>query len=261
LVITDGSDPWLVNASPDLRQQMGAWSGLQPAAAPWRNSPLRGVFLTNADLDHVLGLYLLREGPLLEVYAPDAVRRAAEEHLGLGNVLNRFCGISWKESSSQFTPVLGADRRSSGIQVRSIPLPASPPLFATSLGMVGTHSVAYEFLDPKTGGRLLVAPDVAEVTPELHEALASSQAVVFDGTFWSAEELAEVRPGARTAAQMGHVTVRDVSLELLRKSAAHFKIYTHINNTNPILSPGSAERAAVEAAGLIVGYDGFEFEL
>jgi pyrroloquinoline quinone biosynthesis protein B len=125
----------------------------------------------------------------------------------------------------------------------------------------GGHSLAYQFVDRRTGGRLLVAPDVAQITPSLSEAVSTSEAVLFDGTFWSSDELSKVRPNAKLAADMGHVTIRDCSLELLKKSTSSNKVYIHINNTNPILAPHSPERMAVEAAGIAVGWDGLEFEL
>jgi pyrroloquinoline quinone biosynthesis protein B len=121
--------------------------------------------------------------------------------------------------------------------------------------------VAYEVIDGRTGGRLLVAPDVAEVTDGLRTALLESDAVLFDGTFWSGDELVRVKERAPLAAEMGHVTIRDTSLALLGGLRAARKIYIHINNTNPVLAPGSTERAAVEAAGITVGFDGLEFEL
>ena len=116
-------------------------------------------------------------------------------------------------------------------------------------------------MDARTGGRLLVAPDVGAVNDELLEALSSSEAVLFDGTFWSADELARVKSRAPKAGEMGHVTIEECSLKLLAKLPARHKIYIHINNTNPILASESPERAAVEAAGVMVGADGLEFEL
>jgi len=121
--------------------------------------------------------------------------------------------------------------------------------------------VAYQFYDARTNRRLLIAPDVAGITDSLLNALKESDGVLLDGTFWSADELTTVRPSARSAADMGHVTIRDGTLDLLAGLAARHKVYIHINNTNPVLAPGSPERAAVEAAGIVVGYDGFEFEL
>ena len=214
--------------------------------------------LTNADLDHLLGLFLLREGERLEVYSTKETWAIATIALGMAEVLRAFCEVTWREPSITFSPLPG---EATPLLFRSIPLPGNAPPYAKGHAAGGGHSVAYQFLDQSTGGRLLVAPDVAAPNRELLEAMADSDAILFDGTFWSAEELGQVKPGARTAQQMGHVTIRDGSLDLLRKTAARHKIYTHINNTNPILSPGKAQRAAVEAAGIQVGCDGLQFDV
>jgi pyrroloquinoline quinone biosynthesis protein B len=219
------------------------------------------VLLTNADLDHVLGAFLLREGGPLNLYASAAVRYTVEQHLGLTRILEPFCGAAWHEPPfGEFAP-LSARNAKQTLLYRAIPLRATPPAFAKAGSAEAVHSVAYQFLNPRTNRRLLVAPDVAEISAELSAALANSDAVLFDGTFWSTDELAQVRPGARTAKDMGHVTIRDGSLKVLAGLAARHKVYIHINNTNPVLSPESPERAAVEAAGIVVGYDGMEFEL
>jgi pyrroloquinoline quinone biosynthesis protein B len=144
---------------------------------------------------------------------------------------------------------------------RAIELDRRAPPYAKGKSLNGIHSVAYEFVDAQTAGRLVVAPDVGAVNEPLREALSNSTAVLFDGTFWSADELARLKKSATIASEMGHVTIKDCSLELLRKIGARRKIYIHINNTNPILAPDSPERALVEAAGIMVGFDGFEFEL
>lgn len=219
------------------------------------------MFLTNADLDHVLGLFALREGGWLTVLAPAAVREVLVHRLGLNAVLNAFCGVVWQEPPAEFPPQVKVGPTFAGMSFRAIPLPGNPPLYAGETPGVGPHSVAYQFLDHRTGGRLLVAPDVAAVTPELRAALKNSDAVLFDGTFWSREELQSVRAGARAADEMGHVTIKDCSLDLLAKLPAKHKVYLHINNTNPVLALDSPERAAVEAAGLTVGQDGFEFTI
>jgi len=116
-------------------------------------------------------------------------------------------------------------------------------------------------MDAQTGGRLLVAPDVGALNDDLLKALSSSHAVLFDGTFWSADELTRFKSRAPKASEMGHVTIQDCSLRLLGELSARHKIYIHINNTNPILASNSPERTAVESAGIMVGTDGFEFEL
>jgi len=84
---------------------------------------------------------------------------------------------------------------------------------------------------------------------------------MFDGTFWSDDELAAVRPGARSAREMNHLPISDGSLDFLRQSRARRKIYTHINNTNPILVSGTREREQVEQAGIEIARDGLEIVL
>jgi pyrroloquinoline quinone biosynthesis protein B len=205
---------------------------------------------------------LLREGGRLNLFASAAVRNTVEQHLGLTQILEHFCGTAWHEPPiGEFAPLSAPPKSNQTLLYRAIRLHATPPPFTKAGSPESIHSVAYQFLNPQTNRRLLVAPDIAEITDELSAAMANSDAVLFDGTFWSADELAQVRPGARTARDMGHVTIRDCSLQLLAGLAARHKVYIHINNTNPVLSPESPERAAVEAAGIVVGYDGMEFEL
>jgi pyrroloquinoline quinone biosynthesis protein B len=229
---------WLINASPDLLPQIESTTRLQPRRNASRNSPIAGVLLTNADIDHALGLLLLRqqEKPLV-VYATDETRAALA---WLDRTLARFCGIEWRKVSSDF------QRLNGNIRFRAIELP---------------HSVAFQFLDEESGRLALVAPAVGELTRELSEASGSSTLILFDGTFWSDDELAAVRPGARGAREMNHLPISGGSLDFLRQSPARRKIYTHINNTNPILMPGSAERAQLDHAGIEVARDGLEIVL
>ena len=229
---------WLINASPDLPRQIESTTRLQPRRDAARNTPIAGILLTNADIDHALGLVLLRqrEKPLV-VYATDDTRTALQ---WLDRVLARFCGIKWQKVSSDFQLL------NSGIGFRAIELP---------------HSVAFQFLDEASGRLAVVAPAVGELTLELSEACAGSDVVLFDGTFWREDELAAVRPGARSAREMNHIPISGGSLDFLRQLPALRKIYTHINNTNPILMPGSPEREKIEQSGIEVARDGLEIVL
>jgi pyrroloquinoline quinone biosynthesis protein B len=229
---------WLINASPDLPRQIESRTRLQPRRNPSRNTPIAGILLTNADIDHAVGLLLLRqqEKPLV-VYATDETRCA----LGwLDRTLGQFCGIEWRKVSSGFGRLNGS------IGFRAIELP---------------HSVAFQLVDEASGRLALVAPAVSELTRELSEASVGSDVILFDGTFWSDDELATVRPGGRSAREMHHLPIRGGSLDFLRQSPARRKIYTHINNTNPILTPGSAERAELDQIGIEVARDGLEIVL
>jgi pyrroloquinoline quinone biosynthesis protein B len=229
---------WLINASPDLPRQIESTTRLQPRRDASRNTPIAGVLLTNPDIDHALGLLLLRQQdkPLV-VYATDETRVALE---WLDHVLARFCGIEWRKVGSDFKRLNGS------VGFRAIELP---------------QSVAFQFLDEPSGRLALVAPAVGELTRELSEASADSDVILFDGTFWSDDELAAVRPGARSARKMNHLPISGGSLDFLHQLPAHRKIYTHINNTNPILMPGSRERIEVEQAGIEVARDGLEIVL
>lgn len=220
------------------------------------------MLLTNADLDHVLGLLSLREGAKLHIYATKTVQETLEQSLHLTSILDAFCGVSWHEiSQSDPIPLTQTNGKESSLSVRAIHLPGEKPLFAGNINSSDGHSVAYHIADRQTGGRLLVAPDVARSNEHLNQAMMESDAVIFDGTFWSEDELQRVKPGARTATEMGHMTIKESSVALLASLPARHKIYTHINNTNPILSPDSPARAAVLAANLQIGYDGLEFDL
>ena len=229
---------WLINASPDLPRQIESATQLQPRGNNSRNTPIAGVFLTNADIDHALGVLLLRqqEKPLV-VYATDETRTALA---WLDRALARFCGIEWRTVIPKFQSF------DSTLAFRAIELP---------------ESIAFQFRDDTSGRTALFAPSVGSLTEQLRDAVHTSDLVMFDGTFWSNEELGRVRPGARSAREMDHLPINDGSFDVLRQSPARRKFYIHINNTNPILMPGSRERVQVEQAGIEVARDGLEIVL
>ena len=229
---------WLINASPDLPRQIESATQLQPRGNNSRNTPIAGVFLTNADIDHALGVLLLRqqEKPLV-VYATDETRTALA---WLDRALARFCGIEWRTVIPKFQSF------DSTLAFRAIELP---------------ESIAFQFRDDTSGRTALFAPSVGSLTEQLRDAVHTSDLVMFDGTFWSNEELGRVRPGARRAREMNHLPINDGSFDVLRQSPARRKFYIHINNTNPILMPGSRERVQVEQAGIEVARDGLEIVL
>jgi pyrroloquinoline quinone biosynthesis protein B len=245
-----------------LRAQVEAFSALRPKPDSARNTPIAGVLLTNADLDHVLGLFLLREAGHLRIFSPEPILEVLANDLRLTEVLRPFCKIQHYEPPyDSFAPLPSNEGKPGSLNVRAIALSAKPPPFSTGAISKGPQSVAYEITDERTKGRLVVAPDVAAITPELQRAMESADGVLFDGTFWSNLEFQQVTGKQRTADDMGHLPIESGSLNVLRLLKARHKIYFHINNTNPILAPESSERAAVESADIIVGHDGLEFEL
>jgi pyrroloquinoline quinone biosynthesis protein B len=225
-----------MNTSPDLPAQIESFPPLQPRVHPARNSPIAAICLSNADIDHALGLALLRERESLVVYATPAIR---DELRWIDNLLVRFCRIDWREPSSEFA------RAIPNVDLRIV---------------AGSADAAYVVRDATTQKQALIAPAVRNFTDELGEAMQHAEAILFDGTFWSDDELKPFRANARTAREMGHIPVQE-TLPLLEAAPAAHKIYVHINNTNPILQSSAPERKAVERAGIVVATDGVELNI
>jgi pyrroloquinoline quinone biosynthesis protein B len=235
VAIGSESNEWfLINASPDLAQQIESFPPLHPRDKV-RSSPIKAVLLTNADLDHSLGLLLLRQRDCPQVVYSSADAR--DRLAWMNPLLQQFSGIEWREPPEEFEPL------TNGLDFRRVDL---------------TASVAYEFRDQVSTKRAVIAPSVSEVTGNLLMAMQEADIILFDGTFWSERELLSFRPNARASSQMGHVP-NEESLPLLRECGGR-RIYLHINNTNPILEAQSAERRKVEAAGIEIGADGMEFQ-
>lgn len=263
-ISADGRHWFLLNASPDIRAQIESFSSLQPSNGTMRNSPIEAVLLTNADLDHTLGLLLLREGQKLRIHATAAVRQSLSEGISLVSALESFCGAEWIEPPTKPQPLLLRDGSISGLAYEAIPLQGKLPRFVKSRATTSTGNVVgYRITDNKTGGRLMFLPEVGQLDDKLLSILPECEALLFDGTFWSEDEMRERGTGTLSAADMGHLPISGASgsLNVLAKLRVKHKIYIHINNTNPILIEGSAENAAVNAAGCLVGRDGMEIKI
>ncbi len=252
----DGQSWFLVNASPDLARQIERTPVLWPRLG--RSSPIRGLVLTNGDLDHVLGLLLLRENQPLVVYATAEVRAGLEQNVML-RTLQRFEGqLTWQTLElGRERQLAGPDGSASGIFVRAFPAPGKPPLHlidrvAPSAG----HNCA---LTIRASGetRLVYASATSAIQPIAAE-LDGASVVLLDGTFWSENELGDRGLGGAKASDMAHVVMSGSggSLALCRELRITLPLYTHINNTNPVLDPQSAERRSLEDHGWQLAEDG-----
>jgi pyrroloquinoline quinone biosynthesis protein B len=258
----DNTHWFLVNASPDLRTQIEAFAPLQPRGEPIRSSPIDGVLLTNADLDHTLGLFALREGHALRVHLSAPVRQSLIDDLHLDSLLRAFTVLHWCDASPEVTPLTLPNGASSGLLYRAIALDAKAPRFAKAPNQVDAgQAVAYVITDERSGKMLVCAPDVGTISDPLRKALIDADAILFDGTFSSDDELRELGASTLTARQMGHLPVCESLPQLASRKLSARVIYIHINNTNPMLDPNSAAAAAVRRAGFEVGWDGLEFDL
>ncbi|MGW4058531.1 pyrroloquinoline quinone biosynthesis protein PqqB [Amycolatopsis sp. NPDC004747] len=237
-ISADGDGWYLLNCSPDIRAQVLGTPELRAGPGP-REIPLRGVLLTDAELDHALGLLVLRESGGLPVWAPPAALSALSPFL---SVLDGYGG--WTYQSDVDIP---------GLRVEALPVSDKRPKYAAPAD--GPWVVAYRVSDPATGGVLVYAPCLRSWPPGFDEFVADASLVLLDGTFYAPDEMAGV--GGPDQLAMGHLPIT----ASLPRLAGRRWAYTHLNNTNPVLDPDSAEHATVLAAGALLPPDGTRYLL
>jgi pyrroloquinoline quinone biosynthesis protein B len=257
----DGQRWFLLNASPDVREQLATLE-VRPSAGN-RHVPVAGVVATDAELDHTLGIVLLREGRRLRLYATCAVRQVLEDDSRLLPVTRAFAEVDVIELPAAGGPLSldDMDGERSGLSLETFPVPAGPARFASS--ELPGHTIGLVVRDASTGGTCAFVPGCGGLDEKILDRLGKVDLVLFDGTFWTDDELIKLGIGDRTARQMDHMPVSgpDGSLIRLGRLERPRRVYTHINNTNPMLLEASSERAAVEHAGLEVGMDGMRFDV
>ena len=249
----------LLNASPDIRAQIESFPALHPSSGPdgTRVVPLQAVLLTDAELDHTLGLLLLREGGGLVLHATEATRDTLYDGTALLRTLEAYCPVEWR-------PVVpGADvPLGDGLSYRAFDVPTTKRARFGSGSREG-RVVGYRLTDERSGRALVHLPVLQELTPAVCAQLENCACLLVDGTCWSDDELVRLGRGGRTAREMGHLPISGPggSLEQLAPLPIERRIYVHVNNTNPILLEDSPERRAVEEHGLEVAVDGLDLEV
>lgn len=261
-VSADGERWVLLNASPDLRTQLAAHPQLWPRGR--RGSSVAAVVLTDGEIDHTLGLLLLRESAVrLPVYAPTGVSALLGDAWPLYRVLSAYAGVEAR-TLDESRPIALTDSAGVplGLCCAATAVARRPPRYAPSTA-TATFDVGLRITDERTGGILAYVPAAGGVDDAVRRVSTGAQMLMFDGTFWSDDELRHAGVDAPSAREMGHLPIGGPagSLELLPSLGVGRTVYVHINNTNPILSRGSPERATVEAAGVVVADDAMEFEL
>ena len=248
---------YLLNASPDIRAQIESFPPLHPRGGV-RDSPLQAVLLTDAELDHTLGLLLLREAGDLEVHATAAVHEMLCKGTSLLQTLGAYANVDWRPVSTGVEVSL-AD----GLSYRAFDVPTSKRArFGTGEGEQDVV-VGYRITDGHTGRVLVYLPGAQELTASVRAHLEDCTCLLFDGTCWQDDELIRLGIAGKTSREMGHLPIDDAdgSLVQLAPLPVERKIYIHINNTNPILLEDAPERHIVEEHGLEVAADGLELEI
>lgn len=257
-VSADGADWLLLNASPDLRQQLAATPALAPRAL--RHSPLRSVILTNADVDHIAGLLTLREKTPFRLFAT-----AATLDILRGNAVFRVLDPALVDQveltlDTPFQPL-------PGVEVTAFAVPGKIALYLEGASVPDTQAMGEQTVGLRIlagGKRFFYLPGCASLPDWLCDRLAAADLLMFDGTVWADDDMLRLGlgAGAKTGARMGHLAMSGPEGSLSRLAGLGCtKVYTHINNTNPVLDPGSAEHAAVLAAGWRIAQDGMEIRL
>ncbi|HYW63293.1 MAG TPA: pyrroloquinoline quinone biosynthesis protein PqqB [Bradyrhizobium sp.] len=266
-VSADATHWFLINASPDLRQQLNATRQLHPNPASLRHSPVAGVILTNSEVDAIAGLLSMREGSPFTIYAHArtlAILRANSifNVLGASNVRRQPIAVD-----EAFEPAL-PDSSPSGLQVLPFHVAGKGAWYlegkAHPAGDDGLGDTLGLRIGDKAGGAYFYfLAACAGVTEELKQRIKGAPVVFFDGTVWRDDELIAAGLGHKTGHAMGHISMSgdDGAIAALAGLGIDRKIFLHINNSNPALLPDSAERRELERAGWQIAVDGMEIVL
>jgi len=253
----------LVNASPDLRAQLAAYAPAKPRRGP-RDTGIAAIVLVDAQLDHTLGLYLLRESSApWPVYCTDRVYEDLTRGHPVLEVLEHYCGTERRRIAldGEAFEVPGAD----GVEWRALPVSSKPPPFSPNRRAPEPgDNIALVLRDAATGRSVLYAPGLAEIDSRIEAEMRSADCVLVDGTFFTDDEMIGVGVSSKRARDIGHLPQSGPGGMLEHLAAlpgTTRKILIHINNTNPILDERSEERAVLERLGVEVAFDGMEIEL
>src|SRR3981189_229918 len=268
IAISANGDHWfLINASPDLRQQLIATPQLHPKAGKLRHSPISGVILTNGEIDAVAGLLSMREGWPFTIYAHTRVLSILNSN-SIFNVLNEK-NVRRRpiEVNQTFEPIL-PDGSPSGIEILPFAVPGKSAWYLEGKdhpagGDGAGDTLGLRIGDRATGKHLYFLAACAEVTEELKSRLAGAALIFFDGTMWRDDELIAAGLGNKTGQGMGHISMSGDTgaIQSLASLDIGRKIFLHINNSNPALLPASPERKTAERAGWQIPSDGTEIML
>jgi pyrroloquinoline quinone biosynthesis protein B len=263
-VSTHGVDWVLINASPDILTQIRATPALQPARGS-RDTGIAAVMLMDAQIDHVTGLLMLREGKPLPLYCTPSVWDDLNNGLPLAPVLSHYCGVQWHSMTSQ--PGATESMTIPGIEdicFTPLALKSKAPPYSPHRGQPQADDNSGLLIEnTKTGKTLFYAPGLGEIEPHVETAMRNADCILVDGTLWTEDEMIRLGLSKKLAADMGHLPLSGPGgmIELLDAIGPRRKILIHINNTNPILDEDSAERATLAERGIEVAFDGMEIVL
>jgi pyrroloquinoline quinone biosynthesis protein B len=269
IAVSDDGREWvLLNASPDIGQQLRNQPALHPQRA-LRDTPIRAVVLMDAQIDHVTGLLSLREGPPIALHCTRCVHEDLHHGLPILPTLEHYCGVRWHElavndasTSAEFAIDALPGLRFRAMAIAGKAPPYSPHRHAPVVG----DNIALQVVDTRSGECLFYAPGLASVDAATLGAMREASCLMIDGTFWTEREMIDAGLGVHCASDMGHLPLADDGeraglMRVLDALPARRKLLIHINNSNPILDERSDERRELARRGIEVAHDGMEIEL
>jgi pyrroloquinoline quinone biosynthesis protein B len=264
-VSADGKQWVLLNAAPDLRQQINGTPVLYPTpdGGP-RNSPIKAVVLTNGDVDAIAGLLCLREGQPFTVYGTARVL----DVLASNSVFDVLAPGVVRRVAMTYEQPFAVEGPSGpvGISIEAFPVPGKVPLYledekaGADFGTQEGDTTGLKVTETASGRHFFFIPGCAKVDDALRARLKGAPLLFFDGTLYTNDEMIAQGLLNKTGERMGHMNMSGErgSITSLAPLNIARKIFIHINNSNPALRENSAERVAVEAAGWEISYDGME---
>ncbi len=266
-VSADGAHWFLINAAPDLREQINRQAQLHPTEG-LRSSPIAGIILTNGDVDAVAGLLHLRERTPFKLYAHARIFAVLDQN-PIFKVLAPDMVTREVLATGQATKLRGPDGADSGLRVTPFAVPGKVALYNEQAGQgdnFGTaegDTIGLEITREGQAERLVFIANCAALDEAVRARCAGAALLFFDGTLWRDDEMVTRREGVKTGRRMGHISMAGPggSIAGLADLEIGRRIFMHINNTNPALLSDSPERAELEAAGWRVAEDGMEIEL
>lgn len=260
-VSENGTDWVLLNASPDIRQQLFEFKAAQPARK-LRDTGITSVILMDSQLDHTTGLLTLREGCPMNVWCTEMVHQDLTSGFPVFNMLKHWNGgLQYNEINPK-----QAFKINDFENLEFVPLiikSAAPPYSPHRHDPHDGDNIALIIKDHKTQKQLFYAPGLGKIDDQIMQIMQSSDCVMIDGTLWTDDEMQQTGVGTKTGREMGHLYISGEggSLSYLNQLSTPKKVLIHINNTNPILNENSSQFAELKANGVEVAYDGMQIEL
>ena len=264
-ISANGKQWFVINATPDLRQQIAASPPLHPQHSP-RHSPIAGILLTGSEIDQVTGLLTLREGQPLALYATSEVHAILDAN-PVFEALKRDIVARRRAALGEAIALADADGADSGLRVELFSVPGKVPLYLEGdrdpSAMQGAAGDTVGADITAQGKRALYIPGCARIDAALKARMDGADLLLLDGTLWDDDEMIRQGLSEKTGRRMGHISVSgpDGAIAALADVRIGRRVFIHVNNSNPLLDDGSDQRRTARDAGWDVAFDGQEFRL